>query len=424
MDGDLHFALSRFVLEHQRDFVVVLGKDGRIVDANRSARGAELDITTLFDAPERDLRIVSFLEELDVSGYAHTLAASTNGAVYRLEGTAVDKFRIVVARPLTKDDGQPPLGTVAATFIHDFNNLLMPILLLSGRLVRDLPEESGPGAFAADIHRSATIAAELAREVLAFSRPRAAAVERVDVNDMLTGLERLVRRLAGPRIEVLLALASDDALETRVDRKRLEHAVLTLVVGARTAMPDGGQLAISTSLAGEPGAPHVALSFTDTGIDVSAPRAVDGFSLEVRSTPGKGTRATLLLPAAPARRPESSERPVDSRVVMVAERDTLVRRAIQRVLEAQGWTVVAVGTQDEAVHAATAHPLRIAMLDTTIFRRSPTTFLQQLRALAPRMRFVLLTDHAFGANVPQNVVVLPKPFGDDELVKAIQLALD
>ena len=108
---------------------------------------------------------------------------------------------------------------------------------------------------------------------------------------------------------------------------------------------------------------------------------------------------------------------------MVAERDELVRRAIQRVLEAQGFTVVAVASQDAALEAAAVHPLRIALLDSAIFRRAPTTVLHQLRALAPKMRFVLLADAGAAEHVPQHVIVLPKPFGDEELADAVRQAL-
>lgn len=430
MDGDLHSALSRFVMKHHREIVVVLDKAGRVVDKSQSAANAELDIAALFEAPQRDLRIDAFVEELGLSGQAHTLVASPKGAVFRLEGTSVDKFRIVVAQQLSKgDEPRPSLGIVAASFVHDLNNLLMPILLLSGRLARDLRAEGGESAMIAqDINSSASLAASLARDVLALARPRAETVERVDVNEMVSELERLVRRLAGPQVDVLFALGVEHELETRVDRKRLEHAVLSLVVAAREAMPDGGHLAISTALVERAGARRIALSLTDTsqGDGDAAPKSsIEGFPSEVSSARGQGTSVTLFLePAPPPSQPRSSAAlDIRENVIMVAERDELVRRAIQRVLESHGWTVVPVDSQDDALEAAAVHPLRVAMLDSAIFRRAPTTFLHQLRALAPKMRLVLLTDQALADSVPNQVVVLPKPFGDEELVRAVRQAL-
>jgi two-component system, cell cycle sensor histidine kinase and response regulator CckA len=424
MDGDLHFALSRFVLEHQRDFVIVLGKDGRVVvDINSSARAADLDIAALFDVPVRDVRIEAFLEELELSGLAHTLVASASGAVFRLEGTAVDKFRVVVARQLSKaSDAQPALGVVAASFVHDFNNLLTPILLLSGRLARVLGEGSEGAMMASDIHASASIATALARDVLALARPRMPAIERVDVNDLLRGIERLTRRLAGPKVDVLFALADEAPLETCVDRKRLEHAVLSLVVAARDAMPNGGQLGISTALVEHAGSQRIALSLTDSGEQAST-RAADGFPIDVRSTPERGTSATVLLEVAPIVPAAQSDEERGTRVVMVAEGDELLRRAVKKVLQAHGWTVVSVASQDDALEAAAVHPLRVAILDASIFRRAPTLFLHQLRALAPKMRLVLSSDHLRGEQVPPQVVLLTKPFGDEELVRAIDDAL-
>jgi two-component system, cell cycle sensor histidine kinase and response regulator CckA len=437
MDGDFHFALSRFVLQHHREAVVVLDAGGHVVDKSQSAENAELDIAALFEARERDLRIDAFVEELGLSGQAHTLVASPNGAVFRLEGTAVDKFRIVVAHQLSKaDEPKPSLGIVAASFVHDLNNLLMPILLLSGRLARELrnEEESESAMIADEIHSSASLATALARDVLALARPRAESIERVDVNEMVCELERLARRLAGPQVDVLFALGTENELETRVDRKRLEHTVLSLVVAARDAMPDGGHLAIATALVDHAGARRIALSLTDTGngdgADAQARRAsIDGFICDVSSARGRGTSVTLLLEPAPppTSRPEPREVPevldASDNVIMVAERDDLVRRAIQRVLESHGWTVVSVASKDDALEAAAVHPLRVAMLDSAIFRRDPTTFLHQLRALAPKMRLVLLADQTACEHVPQQVVVLPKPFGDEELVRAVRQAL-
>lgn len=434
MDGDFHFALSRFVMEHHREIVIVLDRAGRVVDKSQSAANAELDIAALFEGPQRDLRIDAFVEELGLSGQAHTLVASPEGAVFRLEGKAVDKYRIIVATQLSKgDEAKPSLGVVAASFVHDLNNLLMPILLLSGRLVRDLRargEESESAMIAQEINSSASLAASLARDVLALSRPRIESVERVDVNEMVAELERLIRRLAGSQVDVLFALGTEDELETRIDRKRLEHAVLSLVVASRDAMPDGGHLAISTALVEREGERRIALSLTDTsqGERGACPKTAspaEGFTVETSSARGQGTSVTLFLePAPPPSQPRSAiASDVREKVIMVAERDELVRRAIQRVLESHGWTVVSVDSQDDALEAAAVHPLRVAMLDSAIFRRAPTTFLHQLRALAPKMRLVLLTDQALADSVPNQVVVLPKPFGDEELVRAVRQAL-
>lgn len=433
MDGDLHFALSRFVLDHHRELVVVLDDRGRVVDANKSARAGELDLASLFDVPARDVRIDAFFEELELSGIAHTLVASANGSVYRLEGTTVGKYRVVVARELAKnDDARPPLGPVAASFVHDFNNLLVPILLLSGRLARDLERESESAMIAADIHSSATLAAALARDVLALARPRRPAVQRVDVNGMLLDIERLTRRLAGANVDILYALGDDAALETRVDRGRLEHAVLSLVVAARESMPDGGHLAIATALVDQGSTRAIALSLTDTGDtdattrDVRA-RAAEGFVVDVRSADGHGTCVTVLLDRATDRAadapPPSAVTSRAARVVMIAERDERVRRAVTRVLESHGWKVVAVESQDDAIATVAAHPVGVAMLDSSVLRREPATFLHRLKALAPALRLVLLSDHALGDSVPVNVVVLQKPFGDGDLVGAITRAL-
>jgi CheY-like chemotaxis protein len=176
-------------------------------------------------------------------------------------------------------------------------------------------------------------------------------------------------------------------------------------------MPDGGHLAIATALVRHEGGERIALSLTDTGEGGGA-RTASGFTADVSSVRGRGTNVTILLErASPSSAPEASSpaAATATQVVLVAERDALVRRAVQRVLESHGFTVVAAASQDEALAAAAAHPLSVAMLDCAIFRRAPTTFLHRLRALAPKMRLVLLADQALPEDAPRHVVVLAKP---------------
>src|SRR5688572_16599208 len=143
-------AIVRFVLETHREPLVILDDHGRVVDANQAARGAELDIPGLFAREDADARLRAFTEELRFAGKSYTLVATPLGKVYRLEGTAVDGWFLVFARDISEQRAvdeelrqlraRASLGLVAASFIHDFNNLVTPILLLSERLLRDLPE--------------------------------------------------------------------------------------------------------------------------------------------------------------------------------------------------------------------------------------------------------------------------------------------
>lgn len=421
MDGDLHTALSRFVLEHQREAVVVLDRNGHVVDANRSARAVELDIAALFDTPEHDPRIEAFLEELAASGRAFTLVASSTGSVFRLEGTVVHDLVVVVARELSRDPGGDSiLGPVAASLIHDFNNLLAPILLFASRLARELDDGTEKAMMASEIKTSAAVAAALARDVLALARPRMIHVECIDINELLLASERLIRRLAGSNVEVLFALSREE-LAARVDRKALEHAVLTLVTHAHERMPEGGHLAISTALVEHGNDRRVAIALTDTGVAAKSEMStteIDGFDVQTQATQGRGTNVTIHLQASMTETRSSAPASTGD-VIMLAESDERLGRAITGVLRDRGFTVVSVRARNDAVDAAAVHPVRVAILDSTILRHEPATFLQELRAKKPGLRFVVLSDHACSAITQSRVVVLSKPFGDDELVRAV-----
>src|SRR6185369_16494016 len=121
-----------------------------------------------------------------------------------------------------------------------------PILIMSSRLARDL-EEGSKASMASVIHTGATLAAALTRDVLGLASPRVPLVERVNVNEAVLEIRTLIERLLGRDIDLVLAL-DDSVSDVMIDRKRLEHALLNLVINARDALPEGGRVTISSGL--------------------------------------------------------------------------------------------------------------------------------------------------------------------------------
>jgi signal transduction histidine kinase len=472
MEERLERALARFVLEEQHDAVVVLERDGSVIAVNASARTLEPEVMTLVGRGDADARFATFLDDLRASGRSCTLAAGTGERVYRLEGAAVEGRFVVLVREVSAGrEGEEELmnlrarasiGLVAASLLHDFNNLLTPILLLSSRLAREV-REGASLAMARLIHSSAAVAASLTRDVLALARPRAPTptIEQIDVNDVLYEMQPLAERLLGDDVELVLAL-DPTCRAASLDRRHFEHALLNLVVNARDALRDGGRVTIRSGLVEQSGRTHVLISVADTGVGMTPEvhrHAFDSFfttkastgglglglssvrrfvrecggDVSIESAPQKGTTVTLLFDPAGARSPseqdarttavESAAESEPHEAVLVVDGDTRVREAVRLALEAHGYTVALAWTQQTALERTAEEPIRVALIEDRLMRPDPKCFLHQLRALRPDLRFVLMTDSVVGS-LDGGITMVSKAFSDSELLRAVKQVME
>jgi two-component system, cell cycle sensor histidine kinase and response regulator CckA len=341
MDHDMRLALADFVLLALPEPVVVLDSRGALATSNRAAMERP-EIAELFDLSSGGQRVSAFLDDLRRHGIARAEIAVSAGTL-RLEGTAIEGFLIVIVRDVSERReldqemqqlrAGASLALVAATLVHDFNNVLAPVLLLSARLATELERGSRVETIASEIHSAATLGASLMRDVISLSRPRMLQIERVSVNEVIAERLGLITRFLGD--SVIIEHELDAGLgDVLVDRKRFEHALLNLVANARDAMPDGGRLTIATRLVATDRGPSVTLEVTDTGVGMTEDvrrRAFESFfttkadsggtgiglasvhrfaresggHVTLESEPMKGTKATLVLPRLAASEPVS-----------------------------------------------------------------------------------------------------------------------
>jgi PAS domain S-box-containing protein len=232
------------------------------------------------------------------------------------------------------------VGRLAGGVAHDFNNLLTAIIGQTSLLQAEVDPDDPRAESLADIRSAADRGATLTRQLLAFSRRQTLRFEIHDLNEIVRGVERLLRRLLGTDVEVRMDLTRDPLL-VRVDRGQLEQVIVNLAVNARDAMPRGGSLAIATRRA-EAGAEAIPgrfaargaalLQVTDTGHgmdEATRARAFEPFfttkevgkgtglglstvfgiveqsegEIVLESTPGEGTTVQVYFPmviSAPA----------------------------------------------------------------------------------------------------------------------------
>ncbi|UJR83265.1 ATP-binding protein [Sandaracinus amylolyticus] len=448
---------SRFVVEHLADAVLVLDGEGAVVSTNHATPP---ELAAFFDRASASPDVHALVARLRQDGraYAELARPLADGRTshLRVEGALVEQHAVIVARDVSVEREATDelrvlrrveaLGAIATSVVHDVNNLLTPVLLLSGHLARHL-DGTAWAPLAQHIESAAHRASVIARDVLAFARPGRARWAPVDVSRVIAELRPFVERLAGDDIDVALELAP--GLEpVRLDRTALENAVLNLVANARDAMPNGGRLTIH-SIA-EPTSGCVSLQVRDTGIGMSEhvrARAFDRFfttkshgnglglasvrrfadeagaSVEVESAPGRGTTVTLRLPCA-ARDADAPRAEVHrgGETVLIADPDGQVRRALAYVLEAAGYRVVEADGAESAHTALADSTIGLALVDARL--AAPHAALTRTLSERPTRVLVMLGDHGSAEHVAPGTPTLHKAFSEPDLLRVVRGALD
>jgi signal transduction histidine kinase len=215
---------------------------------------------------------------IDVDIVSHTITFAGRRAELVL-ATDVTQRRIL-ERQLQQATKMEAVGRLAGGIAHDFNNLLM-VVRGHTELMRNRLEASSPLTHGVnEIEKAADRAASLTQQLLAFSRKQMVQPRVLDLNAIVTDMEDMLERLIGEQVE--LAIASSPELgRLRADQSQVEQILLNLVVNARDAMPDGGELAVKTDniqldrnyTSRHPGSregPYVMLAVRDTGMGMDA----------------------------------------------------------------------------------------------------------------------------------------------------------
>jgi two-component system cell cycle sensor histidine kinase/response regulator CckA len=374
------------------------------------------------------------------------------------------------------------LGQLAGGVAHDFNNLLAVILSYATFVSRRLAmaAESGEDGYwdeaRADmehIQQAVERAAALTRQLLAFASREAIRPLALDLNEVITHVEELLRRATGEHITLTTSLA-DGLWPILADSGKLEQVLVNLAVNARDAMPGGGTLTIATenitTTADSAGVgtglhqePHVQLRVSDTGTGMTADvieHAFDPFfttkaasrgtglglatvygiltqanaSIQISSQPG-GTTFTIVLPVtdeatAPAREPAPFDwEPHGETILLVEDQDEL-REVTNRIFAEAGYHVIAAASGPEALEIARNYDGRIHLLVTDILmpHMLGTEVAERLQAIKPGAGVLYLSGYAWPGHTSQSrldpdAVLVEKPFSDADLLTKAGQAL-
>ncbi|MGH3073024.1 MAG: PAS domain S-box protein [Gaiellaceae bacterium] len=350
------------------------------------------------------------------------------------------------------------LGRLAGGVAHDFNNLLTGIIGYASLL---LERANGDGELRRDLSeivRAADRAAELTKQLLAFGRRQVLKPRPLDLNTVLDGVGTLLERMVGEDVELVVTRGADLGT-VRADPGQIEQVIVNLAVNAKHAMPEGGRLTIETRNAA---ADAVELVCSDTGVGMDEDTLAQifepffttreqgvglglasvhgivhqsGGELSVVSIPGEGTSFTVRLPrvfelpGAAAASPEPAAQPGSETILLVEDED-VVRDLTRRVLERQGYTVLACSHGEEAVALAAAEESSIDLLLTDVVMPGLRGYevAQQVALSRPEIKILYMSGYAEEALVGRPALsghtLIEKPFAVDALARHVREALD
>ena len=376
-----------------------------------------------------------------------------------------------LAEQLRQSQKLEALGRLAGGVAHDFNNRLLIIMGCADILRSSLPPEGAAAHQVTTILASAERAAELTRQLLAYSRRQVLKPRAFDLNETVDGMRRLLERLIGDDIELITLMRAEHAVFS--DPGQIEQVILNLAINARDAMPDGGRLTLETrdtwvgpQDAGELQAgEYVALIVRDTGVGIPQsilPRifepffttkevgsgtglglaTVDGIvrqsrgSIQVETQPECGTSFTIYLPRARAEveavspPPEAPAKALSFETLLICDDDDDVRQLLIDVLRIRAYRVLEACNGEQALEVAQKHDGSIDLLITDLVmpKLSGTELAAELRKRQANLKVLYVSGYTedetvLSGSLEPGAHFLAKPFLPGELVRRVHIIL-
>jgi PAS domain S-box-containing protein len=400
-----------------------------------------------------------------------------NGVPVAVQGIARDVTeRRQLEDQLRQAQKMEAVGRLAGGIAHDFNNLLTAITGYSDLILRRLRADDPLRRNVEEIKKAGDRAASLTRQLLAFSRKQVLQPKVLDLNAVVSDMEKMLRRLIGEDIELRTALASELG-SVKADPGQIEQVIMNLAVNARDAMPNGGNLIIETEnvylnkgyatshIAVNPGA-YVMLTVSDTGEGMSEETKTrifepfyttkevgkgtglglstvygivkqSGGNIWVYSEVGKGTSFKIYLPRVDEaaqeykRNHEVEEFLYGTETILLAEDDNLVRRLVRAALEGYGYRVLEAEDGSAALSVSEQHEEMVHLLltDVVMPRMSGRELADRLAQSRPETKVLYMSGYTDESIVYHGVIdaqtpFIQKPFEAEALARKIRDLLD
>jgi len=428
-------------------------RDGTTFPAEISLSAIDTDEGILVTAV-----VIDVTERLEIQAERERLRAQTE--------------RDRMERQLHQSQRLESLGQLAGGVAHDFNNLLGVISNYASfageEVARQLPGGRGQGVRddIGQIEQAAERAAGLTHQLLAFARQETIQPRVLNINEVVESVEQLLIRTLGEHIELVTDLA-DSVNPVLADPGQIEQVLVNLAVNARDAMPHGGKLTIQTANADIddsaadqaelPAGHYVTVKVSDTGTGIpkdvldrvfepfftTKPKGegtglglatvygiinqADGH-VRIYSEPGLGTILTALLPVTEqnltaATPPPAQPRRGHGETVLVVEDEAAMREVTRRILDRNGYHVVAAASGHDALHilASQLEHIDVLLTDVIMPHMQGKELADKIRVLQPAARVVFMSGYTQGLLGEQGVLepgisLIEKPFSETTLL--------
>jgi signal transduction histidine kinase len=371
------------------------------------------------------------------------------------------------------------IGRLAGGIAHDFNNLLTVITGNSELSLDELQRDHPLREYLEDIKQASERGAELVRQLLAFSRHQVMEMKIIDFNILLNDLNRMLNRIIGDDVE-LKTNCNEGLGKVKADEGQIMQVIMNLIVNAKDAMPNGGQLTVETANVildeiycathegVEPGH-YVMLSVSDSGMGMTPEvkeRIFDPFfttkemgkgtglglstvygivkqsggHIQVYSEVGWGTTFKVYLPrvdeldeADLLKEPFSlPDYPQGSETILLVEDDEKVRRYVQKTLEKYGYKILEAANAEEAIRVMERHlgeKMHLLLTDVVMPGMNGHDCAECLVSFSPEMKVLYMSGYAEGSIVHQGIlepgaIFLQKPFTPEALIFKVRHVLE
>jgi len=368
------------------------------------------------------------------------------------------------------------IGRLAGGIAHDFNNLLTVISIQSQLALGGLREGDPLKEKLQDIEQAADRAANLTRQLLAFSRRQILDIKVLNLNTIVSNLEKMLQRIIGEDLE-LASILADDLGMVKVDPGQMEQVIVNLAVNAKDAMPQGGKLTIETTnveldegytcthMGVMPGA-YVLLSVSDTGegmtkqvkeqifdpffttkekgkgtgLGLSTVYGIvkqSGGDILVYTEVGHGTTFKIYFPRVfepgeeLAKKEADKEVPRGEETILVVEDDDMVRKLAVVILKNQGYMVLEAPEGGEALLVCEQYkePIHLFLTDVVMPHMSGAEFIERLKQVREDFKVLYMTGYTENAItyhgiLDKRVNLIQKPFTVEKLARKVREVLD
>jgi PAS domain S-box-containing protein len=367
------------------------------------------------------------------------------------------------------------VGRFAGGVAHDFNNLMTIVIGNAELMLMGLAKNDPLRKDVKEIRKAGDRAASLTRQILAFSRKQALSPRVLDLNTVLTEMNKMLKRIIGEDVEIRTIYAQGLG-RVKVDPGQIEQVVINLAINAKDAMPDGGELSIETANMDLDGSyahkrfmvksgSYVMLTVSDTGVGMT--REVQEHVFEpffttkekgkgtglglstvygiikqsngyiwVYSEPNQGSSFKIYLPRvaeeADAVEKDSGEIKIQrgSETILLVEDNDMLRDFAVKVLRKSGYTVLEAGNGKEALDTSARHqgPIQLLVTDVVMPGMNGRELARRLNSLRPEMKVMYISGYTDNAIVhhgmlEEGVFFLQKPFTPNLLLSKVREVL-